>query len=353
MQDGKISLRRMSNRWLLLIVFLGIPAGLIFGVLAGSLSAKPALNLNSNAVELASPEQDDFIIMVAEAYSGDRDLKLADDRLARLRDERIASRVEKLASSYAPQGDLIASRLALLAVAMGSKDLTLLALSATPTDTATDTPTNTATATSTATPTSTPTYTPTFLPTPTPFSTDTPTLRPPTKVPTARPPAATSTFTPAPAPSTVWEPGDRSRWPGGVYFAPANVAPGRGYWHLVKATYCDAFNNSNPHQHDFGCDEMPGGPAGTNIYVMTGGASIDVIQPDGTNVGGNPSIVGDKKSPNDMCNCTYSFIDSNFRISVAGAPSDAIGGFCLCSVNFGWGSHAHVRYFLYFQYVTR
>ncbi len=339
----------MSNRWLLLIVFLGIPAGLLFGLLAGTSFFKPPVSLESNAVELAPPEQDDFIIMVAEAYGGDRDLKLAQDRLGRLGSIGIAARVEKLANTYAPQRDIIASRLALLAVALGSKNPELIVLSATAT------PTNTATYTATTTPTDTSTATPTFtrtlLPTPTPFFSDTPTPRPPTKVPTARP-AAMHTAVPAPAPSTVWEP-DRSRWPGGVYFVPANVAPGQGYWHLVKATYCDAYNNSNPHQHDFGCDEMPGGPAGTNIYVMTGGASIDVIKPDGTNVGSNPSIVGDKKSPNDMCNCTYSFMDADYRVSVAGAPSDAIGGFCMCSVNFGWGSRAHVRYFLYFQYVTR
>jgi hypothetical protein len=144
-----------------------------------------------------------------------------------------------------------------------------------------------------------------------------------------------------------------ARWPGGIHLEPASVAPGQGYWHLVKATYCDAFDNSDPAGHNFDCDEMPGGPAGTNIYVMTGGAPIDVIKPDGTNIARNSAIVGDKKSPNDICNCTYSFEDSDYRISVAGAPSDTIGGFCLCSVNFGWGSHAHVRYFLYFKYITR
>lgn len=98
---------------------------------------------------------------------------------------------------------------------------------------------------------------------------------------------------------------------------------------------------------------MPGGGTGTNIYVMTGGAPIDVIGPGGVNLGNNPSVIGDLKKPGDMCLCTYSFMSSDYRISVAGAPSDAMGGFCLCSHNFGWGSRAHVRYFLYFEYVTR
>jgi hypothetical protein len=350
----------MDNRWLLLIVTLGILSGLVFGVLGAATFAKPAVTLNSNAVELAAPEQDDFIIMVAEAYAGDHSLKLAQDRLGRLHDQKIAARVESLATNYASQNDLIASRLAVLAVAMGSKNSALIALSATstPSSTPTFTPTNTATftPTSTATPTrtSTPTYTPTSSSTPTPLATDTPT---PTQVPTKRPatsvPTPTPTTTTSPPPPVVFEPWDMSKWPSGVHFEPANVAPGQQYWHLVKATYCDAFNPSDPAGHNFGCDEMPGGPAGTSIYVMTGGAPIDVIKPDGTNIAHNRNIVGDKKSKTDICNCTYSFEVGNYRISVADAPSDAIGGFGLTSVNFGWGSHAHVRYFLYFEFITR
>ena len=165
-------------------------------------------------------------------------------------------------------------------------------------------------------------------------------------------PTSTATFTPNPPPQVTFLP-DRSRWPGGFYFEPANVQPGQSFWHLTKAIYCDAFDGSDPHRSDFGCDSMPGGPVGTSIYVMSGNASINVIRPDGTNVGGDQWIVGDKKSPTDMCDCTFTFESSNYRISVAGAPSDAAGGFCLCSVNFGWGSHAHVRYFLYFVYITR
>jgi hypothetical protein len=352
----------MENRHVLLIVVLGILTGLVFGLIGESLFAKPAVALDSNAVELAAPEQDDFIIMVAEAYAGDHSLQLAHDRLDRLHDPKISARVENLASSYAPQKDVIASRLAMLAVAMGSQNTVLVGLSASPT--ATDTPTLTPTKTSTATPTNTatatatntPIYTPTFSPTPFPTATLTPTpvptRRPATRVPTPTP-TATATSTAAPPPPVVFEPGDMSLWPSGVHFVPANVAPGQSYWHLVKAIYCDAFDNSDRARRNFGCDKMPGGSAGTNIYVMTDGAEIDVIKPDGTNVGKNRAVVGDKKKPGDMCDCTYSFLDSNYLISVAGEPSDAIGGFCLCSVNFGWGSHAHVRYFLYFERITR
>jgi hypothetical protein len=343
----------MGSRSLLLIIALGLGVGLIFGGLVSLALTRPQVAVSSSAIELAPPEQDDFIIMTAEAYAGDHDLKLARDRLTRLHDEHPAARVEKLALTYAPQRDLVASYLALLATAMGSRDATLLKLSATATPTATPTATFTPTFTATNTPTPTFTNTPTALSTFTSTPTNTPTLVPPTRPPTRLPPTATPTFTAVPPPpDTVFEP-DRSRWPGTFYFEPAAVQPGQGYWHLVKAIYCDAFDSKDPHRHDFDCDEMPGGPTGTNIYVMTNGNPIDVIRPDGTNVGGDRLIVGDKKSPKDMCNCTYSFMDANYRVSVAGAPSDAVGGFCMCSVNFGWGSHAHVRYFLYFEYINR
>ncbi len=332
----------MGTRGILLIIVLGILVGLVFGALMGASLVQPQVVVSGSGVQLGAPEQDDFIITVAEAYSSDRDLRLAQDRLSRLHDPKIAIRVQTLALNYAPQRDLAASYLALLAVALGSQNPTLVELSATATPTAT----NTATFTPTFTPTHTPTFTPTFLPTPTPFDTSTPTPRPPTRVP------PTATWTPKPPPPVSFFP-DRSRWPGSFNFVPANVAPGQGYWHLTKAIYCDAFDGSDPHRSDFGCDEMPGGPVGTSIYVMTGGAAIDAIKPDGTNVGGDRNIIGDKKAPDDMCNCTYTFESANYRISVAGAPSDAVSGFCLCSVNFGWGSHAHVRYFLYFEYITR
>ncbi|MGB8647409.1 MAG: hypothetical protein WCF84_19395 [Anaerolineae bacterium] len=336
----------MNSRFILLIVLLGVAAGLILGIVVGAWTTRPQITVDSNAVELGAPEQDDFIIMVAEAYAGDRDLGLARDRLGRLHDKTVEVRIEKLALDYAPQRDLIATHLAILSVALGSRNPTLVTLSATATPTATDTPTNTATSTSTQTPTSTSTATTTPTVTHTLTATSTPT-RFPTHQPTETP-----TATPKPPPPVVFEP-DPSRWPGSVHFYQANVAPGQGYWHLSKAVYCDAYDPSDGRNHNFGCDEMAGGPTGTSVYVMAGRASIDAIRPDGVNVGGDTTIIGEKKAANDVCNCTYTFEAAPYRISVQGAPSDAIDGFCLCSVNFGWGSHAHVRFFLYFDYIIR
>lgn len=350
--------------WIAGVILLAIVVGLIFGILLGFVLPEPSTApAPADRVYLDAPEQDDYIIMVAEAYSAEHNLKLANDRLDRLGDEDVSVRVEQLANTYAPQRDLIATNLAMLAVALGSRSRSLLALSLSPTATNTRTPIATLTSSRTATPratatapdTATPKPTRTLwvvvitnTPTPSPRATRTP-MRTATQLPT---PTPTATDTPRPPPPTGWEPG-LDQWWGGIYYQPVEVQPGQGYWHLAKAVYCDAFDNSDPHRHDFGCSEMPGGSQGTSIYVMTGGAAIDVIAPDGRNVGDDPAVIGDLKSPNDMCQCTYAFESSNYRISVRGAPSDAIGGFCLCSHNFGWGSRAHVRYFLYFEYITR
>lgn len=221
----------------------------------------------------------------------------------------------------------------------------------TSTSTSTLTPTvavkNTATATATRSRTPTRTFTPAPTRTATPPRSSTPVQRPPTNTP---PPAIVAA--PRPAPPTEFDPPlSQVR---NVSFHPADVAPGQQYWHLAKMIYCDAYANTDPRIHNYNCDEMPGGPVGTSIYVMTGGAGIDVIA-GGVNYGDRPDIIGDIKSPTDMCNCTYAFEVSNYRISVRGLPSDSIEGFCLCSTNGVpiLDGHAHVRYFLYWAIATR
>ncbi|HZQ11171.1 MAG TPA: right-handed parallel beta-helix repeat-containing protein [Anaerolineae bacterium] len=131
---------RARRRRLLLIVAFCIIVGLILGYwLTHAWLASPV----PQTVELSRAEQDDYILMVAETYAVDRNVELAQQRLARLNDPHTTERIIALAKVYAPQGDYVAQRLALLAIAAGSKDKTLAALAATviaPTATATPIP---------------------------------------------------------------------------------------------------------------------------------------------------------------------------------------------------------------------
>ncbi len=357
------------NRLSLVIVVLALAAGSALGLyLATSFEDTPAIP-TPQSLQLTDADQEDYIVNVADAYAIDGNLKLAQDRLARLRDPQIASRVEAFAINYASKKNATARHLVQLAVAIGSENSALISMvvTVTPTPPPTHTPANApvfSNVRATAAPTDAPTPTPknttapvyVVVPNQNPFvvlPTNTPTITN-TRRPSTRVPTPTETLTPTdipPPPAPIFEP-DRSRWPGTVYFEPANVQPGEGYWHLAHAVYCDAFDPSDDNKYNFGCDERPGGGAGTSIYVMSNGNLIDVWA-GGENVADDPTFVGDKKKPGDMCECDYAFESANVKINVRGAPSDAIGGFCLCGVNFGWGSRAHVRYFLYFEYITR
>lgn len=359
----------MRSRLTLLLLALALVAGFTLGIYLSASLQTTADAAPAQTLVLDSDAQKDYILNAADAYAADGNLKLAQDRLQRLHDPNIATRVETLALEYASQRNSTAINLARLAVATGSQVTSLVALfvTATPLPTtkapptseivfsnvrATQAPTKRATATPAVT--DPPVYV--VVPNANPYivlPTNTPTITP-TRRPATRVPTSTPTLTPTdvpPPPYPIFEP-DKSRWPGTVYFEPANVAPGQGYWHLAHAVYCDAFDPSDQNKFNFGCDEKPGGGAGTSVYVMSGGNTVDIWE-GGNNVADDPSIVGDKKNPGDMCECDYSFEDTDAKVNVRGAPSDAIGGFCLCSVNFGWGSHAHVRFFLYFEYITR
>lgn len=349
----------MSSRAILVLVGLSLLTGLVLGLVAGLAFAEPTPPSADDVVSLQPADQTDYIIMVAEAYAADRDLRLAQDRLRRLKDAQVNARVRGLANEYAPQRDLIATNLALLAVALGARDQALIALSGMATPTVPPKLLSSLAPTRLSPQTPIPAF-PTapparfvIVPNENPYIVvlgDTATPRPPTRTPTRRPPTRTPTATPTPAPppTPIWEPSFPDRWPPGIYYIPANVEPGTRYWRLVKATYCD-FTEDN-----FGCPDLPGNRSGTSIYVMTGGAPIDVIRPDGVNVGGDRSVVGDLKAPDDPCLCTWTFLVSDYKISVAGAPSDAIGGFSLYTVSGNvLQGHAHVRYFLYFDYVVR
>lgn len=362
-------MRTMKTGTVILVIGLALAIGVALGFGFALAFAPAPPPPQAGALELSAAAQNDYIGNVAQAYAMDGNLNLAQDRLLRLREPQIAARVEQLALETANQHDARAQQLARLAVALGSKIKGLVALYESPTPE----PTHTATATSqlvfsnvrvtqtpyqTATPvppTRTPTEAPKYVvvPNENPYlvlPTETPTITP-TRRPATRVPTATITPTPSPVPPPPppeWQPGFPGGWPPGVYYIPANVQPGEKYWRLVKAVYCDFV------EENFGCPDRPGNRSGTSIYVINGGAPLDVIRPDGTNVGGDPSQIGDLKAPNDPCECSWTWLVSDYKVSVAGAPSDAIGGFALYTVGGNvLEGHAHVRYFLYFDYVTR
>lgn len=358
---------------LLLVPLLALVAGIALGLYAATSFIDTSVVPPPQALQLTAADQEDYILNVADAYAADGNFKLAQDRLARLRDSQIAARVETFAINYhASNKSKTSINLIHLALALGSKNGGLIAvvITATPTVLPTHTTENApvfsnvrATLAPTQTPSPTPknTAAPVYvvvanenpyivLPTNT-FTASPPVTRTPTHRPNTRVPTATITPTPSPVsppPPVNWEPSYPGGWPPGVYFVPANVQPGEKYWHLVKAVYCDFV------EENFGCPDRPGNRSGTSIYVINGGAPIDVIRPDGANVGGDSTQIGDLKAATDSCECSWAFLVSDYRVSVAGAPSDAIGGFSLYTVGGNvLAGHAHVRYFLYFDYVTR
>jgi hypothetical protein len=166
------------------------------------------------------------------------------------------------------------------------------------------------------------------------------TLVPSVQVPSpAQPPAPTPPKSASPS-NTVWLP-DRSQWPPSTSFQAAAVSPGKQYWHLVRALYCD-FNDTRNN-----CPNLPGGGAGTSTYVMlidSSGRRMDapLLSPPGQQ----------QKSPSDMCNCNYTFLDGSTAIQIGGNPSDSIAGLVLYSVQAGLSQY-HVRYFLTFQLSTK
>ncbi len=316
---------QVRSRGLLIVIAAGLIGGLIIGLWAGWI-AWPVQVTNVDVIDLKPSAQDEFIVLTASDYAFDQNLDRAKERLAQLHDSQINSRLAAMAQQSATQGKPYAAYLAALAVALGSidHDIALIATTATPTVTLTPVPTETGTLTPTPTSTITPTATTT-----------------PTRTPTRRP-VATATAKPAPIPATAWIPAYPAGWPGGVKYEPAAVAPGQKFWRLVKAVYCDTND-----EHDY-CQNLPGGPLGTNTYVSFagGGAPLSVVGGDGTVLKLEP------KSADDMCNCTYTFESNGFTIQVIGAPSDKLSGLALYSVKAGLGNF-HVRYFLTFQLVTR
>lgn len=116
------------SRTIALTALSAVAAGLVIGILAARAWLIPT---PVPVVTFDRAQEDDYILMVAEAYALDRSIPLAQHRLARLNDPRTNERIIELAERYAPYGDFVAQRLALLAVAAGGKQPQLVALAVT------------------------------------------------------------------------------------------------------------------------------------------------------------------------------------------------------------------------------
>lgn len=347
---------QFGSRLLILVAAVGLVTVIVAGLALGWL-VLPIQIANVNVFDLNTASQEDWIVLVANTYAVDHDLPRARERLAQIKDPQINDRIAALAKKSNAGNQPAAANLAALAAALGNTDQQIALIARTPTPTATLTPTPTETV-----PPATPTLTPTATTPPTRTATRRPVATatdPPTRTATRRPEAtpttsvtqtatrrpeatATATAKPAAIAPTNWLPFP-GEWPPGANFVPANVAPGQNYWHLAKAIYCDQDD-----EHDY-CQDMPGGPRGTETYVrfIGGGTSpISVTDNDGKTIAVEP------KAAADICDCAYSFQSNGFNIIVAGAPSDKISGLSLYSVKAKLSNY-HVRYFLWFQLLTK
>lgn len=191
-------MRGFDRKFLIIAVALpiGMLSGLIFGLAIGYLS--PVHYTDVDVSDLRAEYQEDYIVMVASAFSVDGDVDKARERLSLLKTPNPEQLVGDLADRYAEQGrdPEEIERLVRLADALGVSTESMLhkigAITPSATPSATPLPTNTPAPTATSTQTPAPTVPPT--PTETPLPTDTPI--PPTRKP------APPTDTPTPAPPT-------------------------------------------------------------------------------------------------------------------------------------------------------
>ncbi len=345
-----------------LIVAAGLAGGVAMGLGIGWL-LWPVRVARVDVADLKDSAKNEYLTLIAKTFAFDQNLERARERLALLNDSAVLDRVMDLAFADESENKPEATQLAALAIALGAtdNDIALIAQSGAPTllpasrPTFTPSPSQVATSTSLSASTDVPTarlFAPISSATPTRrrFATSTPkpsptlTVTPVTATSTPKPPTPSPTATPVPIPATTWLPSYPGEWPGGAGYQPVSAAPGQRFWHLARALYCDTNDERN------NCPNLPGGGTGTSTYVML----IDA--------GGNrttaPLLINgslsneEQKSADDPCQCNYSFPDSDATIQIGGAPSDAISGLALYSVKARLSQY-HVRYFLWFQYLTR
>lgn len=165
-------------RTLGLIFLIGLGLGLALG-LGVTWGLWPVQYYDTDPVDLKREHQNEYILLVSQAYAVDGDLTRARARLAYLKDSDIGQRVADLAELYIKnQGDLTARRsLARLADALGRRTPAMLVYLAAPTASPTASPSPVVTFSPTPSVTPWPTLQPTATPTVPPTVTPTPGLQ--------------------------------------------------------------------------------------------------------------------------------------------------------------------------------
>jgi len=197
-------------------------------------SVEPTLKPGPPTQAAPAAMLEEALLLISALYALDGDLARAQQRLAALSLDDPAEAVAELALRHAGAGNRqVATDLATLASALGSRRGELLAYVATAPPTHTPLPTLTPTFTFTPSPTPLPTSTSTSTPLPSP------TRHAPTRPPSTAPPLPAATPLPLEWDHRV----DLLSPP--IRLVPANVAPGQQYWRLVRLEWWKAGEGGN------------------------------------------------------------------------------------------------------------
>ena len=168
--------KRRSCLWALIWLLIGLMGGIILGVLIGWI-VWPVNYVDTDIVDLRAGYQDDYILMVGDAYLLDGNLAQAERRLSYLSEPHVEQRVVALIQGKMAAGESPEKLRSLVSLAQGlrvdTREMAEYILTSTPTSTLTDTPvmisisTQTATATLPVSDTPVPTKMPTLAPSPT------------------------------------------------------------------------------------------------------------------------------------------------------------------------------------------
>ena len=234
-----------------LLVILGLTAGAVVGLLLGWV-VWPVQYTDTAIADLAPEYKDEYILLVAAAFTTDGDLEKAQARLVRLEVPNINQSLSALIDRYILEGRDEAEIRALVALAnaQGVISPNMVAYLATNTPIPTDTPLPTPTPLPTDTPTVTPVpptttpIPPTETPMPQPTDTAVPTAVPATNtaVPPTNTPVPQATNTPKPPPPAAKWTITEQRLVG-----PGQDGQGCDYGNLqIRVTVVDAGGNQLP-----------------------------------------------------------------------------------------------------------